>query len=357
MTVAPWSASIIEQYGPATWTSKLRTLIPARGFCILIPSLRYAPEALGIVAGQEEATSRVGYSPVMLLFVDLDGVVFRGREPVPGVAAVLADRAARGDIVMYVTNNSMHYRADYVPRLLAMGAPVVEDRIVTSARATALHLVNREPTLRRVLVVGAPGLRRELEDVGIEVIDAGERADLLARRTTEARAEGRSIDEFEVAGRPDAVVVGLDQDLTYGKLTIAAIAIRAGARFIATNQDPALPTERSFRPGAGSIVAAVATASQISPISIGKPAPEILEEAARIVGARASDGIMIGDGLDTDIAAAHAVGARSVLMLTGVTSRAQLDDVVASQRPDEVAADATDLAAVLDRLASLLTRI
>jgi 4-nitrophenyl phosphatase len=276
----------------------------------------------------------------MLLFVDLDGVVYRGRDPVPGVAAVLADRAARGDIVIYVTNNSMHYRADYLPR------------IVSSARATALHLANHEPTLRRVLVVGAAGLRRELEDVGIEVIDAAERADLLAQRTAEARVDGHTVDEFEVAGRPDAVVVGLDQELTYGKLTVAAIAVRAGARFIATNRDPALPTERSFRPGAGSIVISVETATGVTPISIGKPAPEILEEAARIVGARASDGIMIGDGLDTDIAAARAVGARSVLMLTGVTSRAQLDGLPASQRPDEVAADAAGLAAALERMAA-----
>lgn len=287
----------------------------------------------------------------MLLLVDLDGVVYRGREPVPGVAAVLADRAARGDVVVYVTNNSMHYRADYVPRLEAMGAPVAADRVVSSARATALYLAHHEPAARSVLVVGAPGLRRELVDVGLQVFDAGERADLLARRSAEAQIDGSTVDEFEVAGRPDAVVVGLDQELTYGKLTIAAVAIRAGARFIATNRDPALPTERSLRPGAGSIVAAVEAATGITPITIGKPATELLEEAARLVGAQARDAVVIGDGLTTDIAAAHAVGARSVLMLTGVTARSTLDGLPASQQPDEVAADAAELAAALDRLA------
>ncbi|MBI2763856.1 MAG: HAD-IIA family hydrolase [Chloroflexi bacterium] len=288
----------------------------------------------------------------MLLLVDLDGVVYRGRDPVPGVAAVLADRAARGDDVVYVTNNSMYYRADYVPRLEALGAPVTIDRIVSSARATALHLVHHEPTLRRILVVGEPGLRRELADVGLEVIDAGERADLLARSTTGTPAGGTGVDEFEIAGRPDAVVVGLDQDLTYGKLAIATVAIRAGARFIATNRDPVLPTEHSFRPGAGSIVAAVEAATRVLPISIGKPAPAILEEAARMVGACAGDGIVIGDGLDTDIAAARAIGARSVLMLTGVTSRARVDALPRSERPDEVASNAADLAAALERLAA-----
>ena len=287
----------------------------------------------------------------MLLLVDLDGVVYLGRRPVPGVAAVLADRVARGDDVLYVTNNSMHYRADYVPRLAAMGAPVAADRIVSSARATALHLVSHEPAVRRVLVVGAPGLRRELGDVGLEVIDAGERAELLARRTAEAGDGDGIVDEFEIAGRPDAVVVGLDQEVTYGKLAIASIAIRAGARFIATNRDPALPTEHAFRPGAGAIVAAVETTTGVTPISVGKPAPAILEEAARIVGALASDAIVIGDGLATDIAAAHAVRARSILILTGVTRRAQLDHVPASQLPDVVVADATELAAALERMA------
>jgi HAD superfamily hydrolase (TIGR01450 family) len=287
---------------------------------------------------------------MMLLLVDLDGVVYRGGDPIPGVAGVLAERAARGDVVVYVTNMSMHYRADYMARLEAMGAPVTADRIVSSARATALHLAGHEPAVHRVLVLGAPGLRRELAEVGLEVLDAAERADLLAQRTAEAKLDGRPVDEFEIAGRPDAVVVGLDQELTYAKLTVACLAIRGGAMFVATNRDPALPTERTLRPGAGAIVAAVETTTGVSPISIGKPEPAILEEAARLAGAQASDAVVIGDGLRTDIAAAHAVGARSVLMLTGVTARGQLDGAPQAQWPDEVAADAAELAAALDRL-------
>src|SRR2546428_11393910 len=100
----------------------------------------------------------------MLLLVDLDGVVYRGADPVPGVADVLADRAAGADQIVYVTNNSMHYRADYVDRLKGMGAPVEANRIVTSARATALSLAQQRPRIRRVLMVGAAGLRRELLD-------------------------------------------------------------------------------------------------------------------------------------------------------------------------------------------------
>ena len=125
--------------------------------------------------------------------VDLDGVVYRGSRPVPGVAAVLADRAARGDDVVYVTNNSMHYRADYVTRLAAMGAPITPDTVVSSARATALHLVHHEPGIRRVLVLGASGLERELRDVGLEVVTAGHAA-------TRMHQEG--IDGWAAAGAP-----------------------------------------------------------------------------------------------------------------------------------------------------------
>src|SRR5919199_4007156 len=105
------------------------------------------------------------YDPAVLLLVDLDGVVYRGAEPVPGVVDVLAARAARGDDIVYVTNNSMHYRADYVSRLSSMGAPVSADRIVTSARATALCIRDELREGRRVLVVGAGGLEREMRDV------------------------------------------------------------------------------------------------------------------------------------------------------------------------------------------------
>jgi 4-nitrophenyl phosphatase len=278
----------------------------------------------------------------LLLLVDLDGVVYRGNDPVPGVAAVLAARAALGDDVVYVTNNSMWYRAEYVTRLAAMGAPVDADRVVSSARATALYLRDHEPDVRRVLALGAGGLERELRDAGFEVVTAAN----AATRVTQEHAES-----WVAAGEPDAVVVGLDPQLTYLRLVVAADCIRAGARFIATNRDPVFPTERGLRPGAGSIVAAVEATTGVTPISIGKPAPYLLEEAARAVGREPTDAVMIGDGLATDLAAARAVGARSILMLTGVTTSAQFEALSPGDRPTEVAADADSLAAAIERLA------
>src|SRR5438552_1223883 len=248
----------------------------------------------------------------LLLLVDLDGVLYRGADPVPGVAAVLATRAALGDDVVYVTNNSMWYRAEYVDRITAMGAPATADRIVSSPRATALYLRDHEPSIQHVLTVGASGMDRELEDAGFRVTRAGD----IGERIRGTGIEGTDgANGWEVAGRPDAVVVGLDPKIDYLRLTVATDCVRAGARFIATNRDPVYPTERAVRPGAGAIVAAVEAASGVTPISIGKPEPYLLEEAARAVGRDAHEAIMIGDGIATDIVAARAVGARSVLML------------------------------------------
>ena len=244
---------------------------------------------------------------------------------------------------MYVTNNSMHYRADYVTRLANMGAPISLDTVVSSARATALFVAEQDPPIRRVLVLGAGGLEREARDVGLEVVTAAHAA---------TRMQQEAIDGFAAGGAPDAVLVGLDPNLTYLRLAAAADCIRAGARFIATNRDPVYPTERGLRPGAGSIVAALEATTGVVPLSIGKPAPRLLEIAAHAVGRDAREAVMIGDGILTDLAAANALGARTVFMLTGVSTRDQLRALAPGDRPVAVAENAEELAAALDALAA-----
>ncbi|HEU4672977.1 MAG TPA: HAD-IIA family hydrolase [Candidatus Limnocylindrales bacterium] len=282
----------------------------------------------------------------MLLLVDLDGVLYRGSHPVEGMAEVFARRVATGDRVVYVTNNSMHYRADYVARLRALGAPVEPDLVVTSARATALHIAHDRgdatARIRRVLVVGASGLERELRDVGLDVVGAAHAATRMAQ-------EG--IDGVAAAGSPDAVVCGLDPQLTYLRLAAAADCIRAGARFIATNRDPVFPTERGLRPGAGSVVAALEATTGTTALSIGKPEPWLFELAAEAGGGTAAEAVVVGDNLATDIRGARAVGARSVLVMTGVATPDQLDALDRGDHPTEVAQDAAELEAALDRLA------
>jgi HAD superfamily hydrolase (TIGR01450 family) len=159
------------------------------------------------------------------------------------------------------------------------------------------------------------------------------------------------IDGWSASGAPDAVVTGLDPNLTYLRLAAAADCVWAGARFIATNRDPIYPSERGLRPGAGAVAAALEATTGVTPLTIGKPAPHLLELAAEAVGRHASEAVMIGDGIGTDLAAARAVGARCVLMLTGVATREQVEALPADERPTAVAADAGELAVALDALA------
>jgi HAD superfamily hydrolase (TIGR01450 family) len=274
----------------------------------------------------------------MLLLVDLDGVVYRGAEPVPGVAEVLNRRVAAGDRVVYVTNNSRAHRDEYRARLRKMGVPLGpedggEGSIVTAARAAALLLAESDPSPRLAMVLGGPGLTRELRDVGIRVVAPTERG---------------------LNAAPDALVVGVDFQLSYDRLSIAATAVRRGARFVATNRDPMYPTAEGLNAGAGAIVAAVAVAAGREPdLVIGKPEPRLFEAAAELAGLPVDEAVVIGDNLVTDIRAANEVGARSVLMLTGVVSPEEwLNMSPAHIKPTAVAHDAAELAAILESFAA-----
>lgn len=270
----------------------------------------------------------------MLLLVDLDGVVYRGDQPVPGVADVLNRRAVAGDRVIYVTNNSRSHRDEYRARLAAHGVPLGrdgEESIVSAARATAVLLTEWQPPTRVAMVFGGPGLARELRDVGIRVVAPTQRG---------------------LGAAPDTLVVGVDFDLTYERLSNAAEALRRGARFVATNRDPMFPAAEGLMAGAGAMVAAVEVAAGREPeMVIGKPEPRLFEAAAEIAGMPVADAVVIGDGLLTDIRAAHGVGARSVLMLTGVTSAAELETAGSDVRPTAIAHDAAELERVLAELA------
>ena len=262
----------------------------------------------------------------MLLLVDLDGVVYRGSEPVSGMPQLLRQRVARGDRVVYVTNNSRWHRSEYRARLEGMGAPVDESNIVTAARATALALADGE-SRRPAMVFGGPGLARELRDVGLATVAP----------TTGGLARG-----------PGCVVVGVDFSLSYRRLSIAADAVRGGAYFVATNRDPIYPSPVGLSAGAGSIVAALEVAAGRPPdLVVGKPEPRLFRAAADVAGVPVERAVVIGDSLATDIAAARAVGARSVLMLTGVTTRNGADAAADGAAPTAIAGDARELDRIL----------
>lgn len=248
---------------------------------------------------------------------------------------LLTQRAAAGDIIVYVTNNSRWHRTEYADRLASMGAPVELDRILTSGRGTALALAAMPRPPRLVMVFGGEGLRRELGDVELA--------------TTDCSYEG-------YARGPDAVVCGVDFELSFERLSAAAMAVRDGAYFAATNRDPIFPMPDGLKAGAGAMIAAIVTAGGREPdVVIGKPEPGLMREAAALAGVRVEEAVVIGDGLATDIAAANAVGARSVLVLTGVSTAEQARALSPERQPTAIAAGPEELESVLDALAATRT--
>lgn len=271
---------------------------------------------------------------IRLAIFDLDGVVYRGDVPVPGAVELVGRLHLAGVLVRFATNNSMVERAGYAARLNAMGIRTSIEEIVTSTSATVEHLHRSAPEARRVLAVGAPGLVAELRSGGFEVTPAAEAA-------APGYAGGPLADHY------DAVIVGLDPAVDYLRIAVAAAAVRAGARFVATNADPVYPTAVGFMPGAGSIVAAIAAAARARPEVIGKPQPAMFAAILDAAGVPADEAVVIGDSPEADVVAAKRAGIPSVLVLTGVTERAVAERLTGERRPSAVAANPGEVAALL----------
>jgi 4-nitrophenyl phosphatase len=277
---------------------------------------------------------RSGEPSLRLVIFDLDGVIYRGRQPVPGAVALVTALRERGVMIRFATNNSMATRAMYVPRLVEMGVPAEIDEIVTSTSATIDHLKAHLPQVRTVLTVGAPGMLEELQAAGFAA-------------TASADAVDADYDGGPLSSSYDAVVAGLDPSFDFRRMAAATTAIRSGARFIATNADLRYPTPSGFLPGAGSMVAALRAASGQEPLVIGKPEPGIFTAILERAGVDASEAVAIGDNPDADVVAAHRAGIGSILVLTGVADAALAATLTGERRPDHVADDPTGVAALL----------
>ncbi len=272
---------------------------------------------------------------VRLVIFDLDGVVYRGHEPIGGARELVAFLHEAAVAVRFATNNSMVARSGYVARLAAMGIVTVEDEIVTSTSATIEHLRRHAPDVRAVLAIGADGMRAELAEAGFDVTMAGD------------------LGGGEHGGGPlerqfDAVVVGLDPHLDYRRLAVAMSAVEGGARLVATNADARYPTPAGFLPGAGSIVAALATATGVTPEVIGKPSPAMFTAILGASGIAARESVVVGDNPDADVAGAHRAGIAAILVLTGVADAARASALDGERRPDAVAADPAEVRALLE---------
>ncbi|MCK4652532.1 MAG: HAD-IIA family hydrolase [Methanosarcinales archaeon] len=219
--------------------------------------------------------------------LDLDGVIYRGSNPIGGAVDAVNWLQERTK-VLFLTNNSTRSRRVVAARLDAAGIGCKEGDVITAGYAAAVYIRKRYGT-GTVYPIGEAGLIEELTAQGHEISEDAE-----------------------------FVVVGLDRDLSYEKLRIGHQNITNGARFIATNADPVLPTEDGFVPGAGAIVRALETASGESPLVIGKPNQPIMDIVIDHLGIDASQCTVVGDRLDTDILAGIRCGMRTVLVLTGV---------------------------------------
>lgn len=228
------------------------------------------------------------------LVADLDGVLYRGKTPIrPAIDAVHSLREL-GMRVVFCTNNSATTRADYVDKLAKMGLGVDPDDLVNSSEVAARSLADRGLEGQRALVLGGPGVRDAVARAGLELIGP---------------------DDWEA----DVLVMGRDKSFDFALLDRAAHVVRNGALFIATNDDPAYPSEGHVEPGAGALVAAVRVASGVDPEVFGKPHRPMMEAAA----GRFPDGArlaIVGDQPHTDLDGGRLMGWATILVLSGVTT-------------------------------------
>ncbi len=231
------------------------------------------------------------------LVIDMDGVLYRGNDPLPKLPEFFDFLRGHGIGFRLATNNSGSTPQQYAAKLRKMGAEVGPGEIITSGTATARWLADRFPFGTRVHVFGEASLRTAMTEAGFELADE------------------------DVA----VVAASIDWGVTFDKIKRACLLIRRGALFVATNLDPTRPTEEGLVPGTGALIAAIATGAEVQPIAIGKPEPIMFEQAMAEMGAEPATTATLGDRLDTDMAGGRRAGLRTILVLSGSTSRTEAE--------------------------------
>jgi 4-nitrophenyl phosphatase len=245
------------------------------------------------------------------LIVDMDGVLYRGDSPLPGLHEFFAFLRKRPIPFILATNNSTHTPQEYVDKLARMGVRISPEEVLNSGQATARTLARDYPPATRVHVFGSPAFREAVVEEGFVLADEN----------------------------VELVVASMDRDVTYDKLKRATLLIRGGARFIATNLDPIYPTDEGLWPGTGSLIAALQTASGVDPRVIGKPEPAMFQLAMAEMGARPETTAAIGDRLESDILGGQRAGLITICVLSGISGRAEAD----AFGPDFIFEDIADL--------------
>ncbi len=271
------------------------------------------------------------FSEIRALIIDMDGVLWHGNNPLPGLNDFFATLRRQRLPFVLATNNASLTPEQYIAKLKAMNVATERSEILTSGMATAHYLAQRyEPSETRVFVIGESGAKQPLLDQGFILTEIDD------------------VKNGSPASGADVVVSGLDRDLSWAKLATAALNIRAGAHFFGTNGDATLPTERGFAPGNGATLAALEAATGIKPTVIGKPEPIMYRQAMAILGAAPSETVAIGDRLDTDILGAVRAGVRSLMVLSGISTEQDIEAV--DFRPTWIMRDIREVTNSLNRL-------
>ena len=237
-------------------------------------------------------TERKGY------LIDMDGVVYRGNETIPGAVEFINKLVAEDIPFLFLTNNSQRTRRDIVAKLKPKGFNINESHVFTSALATAYFLNQQKPE-GTAFVIGEGGLLNALHDVNYAVVD----------------------------NNPDYVVVGEGRTITLESIEKAVSLVAKGAKLIGTNLDPSCPTQNGdIRPGCGAFMKMIEEATGIKGLCVGKPSPVIYRAARKELNLRTSETVMIGDTMETDILGGVQMGYRTILVLTGGTKVEELKD-------------------------------
>jgi len=244
--------------------------------------------------------------------IDMDGVIYRGSQLIPGADRFIRDLRSANIPFMFLTNNSQRTRRDVATRLQRLGIDVEEEHVFTCAMATARFLARQKPG-GTAFVIGEGGLLNALHTNGYSIVDKD----------------------------PDYVVIGEGRTLNFEMAEAALGMILGGAKLIATNMDPNCPTQNGTRPGCGAIVAMLEAAAGVKAFSVGKPSPVMLRDARKELGLGTDQTIVIGDTMETDILGGVQLEFKTVLVLSGGTQREDLTHF--GYRPDKIVESIADL--------------
>jgi NagD protein len=263
-------------------------------------------------SGHSDPMSQQGRQPAASFLMDMDGVLVHEERLIPGADRFIKALQGAGIPFLVLTNNSIYTPRDLAARLGRSGIELAPEALWTSALATAQFLDSQRPA-GTAFVVGEAGLTTALHDVGYVLSDRD----------------------------PDYVVLGETRTYSFEAITKAIRLVAAGARFIATNPDVTGPSPQGLLPATGSVAALVTTATGVRPYFVGKPNPLMMRSALRAIDAHSESTVMIGDRMDTDVVAGLEAGMETVLVLTGISSRADAERF--AYRPSRIVQSVADL--------------